>query len=151
MRVSAKVDYAVRAAVELARADGRRLRGEEIAAAQGIPFSFLENILVEMRHAGLVRSRRGAEGGYWLARPPEDISVADVFRAVEGPLAWVADRRPEDVDTQEGDEAMRDLWIALRTGMRQVLEPVSLRDLSTGKLPRSVAKLTEGPEDWVGR
>lgn len=119
--------------------------------AQGIPISFLENILVEMRHAGLIRSRRGAEGGYWLARAPEDISVADVFRAVEGPLAWVADRRPEDVDTQDGDEAMRDLWIALRTGMRQVLEPVSLKDLSTGKLPRSVAKLTEGPEDWVGR
>jgi Rrf2 family protein len=151
LRVSAKVDYAVRAAVELARADGRRLRGEEIAAAQGIPFSFLENILVEMRHAGLVRSRRGAEGGYWLARAPEDISVADIFRAVEGPLAWVADRRPEDVDTQDGDEALRDLWIALRTSMRQVLEPVSLKHLSTGKLPRSVAKLTEGPEDWVGR
>lgn len=151
MRVSAKVDYAVRAAMELARADGRRLRGEEIAVAQDIPLSFLENILVEMRHAGLVRSRRGVEGGYWLARAPEDISVADVFRAVEGPLAWVADRRPEDVDVRPGDEAARDLWIALRTSMRQVLEPVSLKQLATGRLPRSVAKLTEGPEDWVGR
>lgn len=137
--------------MELARADGQRLRGEEIAVAQDIPLSFLENILVEMRHAGLVRSRRGVEGGYWLARAPEDISVADVFRAVEGPLAWVGDRRPEDVDVRPGDEAARDLWIALRTSMRQVLEPVSLKQLATGRLPRSVAKLTEGPEDWVGR
>jgi Rrf2 family protein len=151
LRVSAKVDYAVRAALELSRADGRRLKCEEIAESQDIPVNFLENILGEMRHAGLVRSRRGSEGGYWLARPPEDISVADVFRAVEGPLAWVADRRPEDVDIPTGDEALRDLWIALRTGMRQVLEPVSLKQLATGKLPRGVARLTEGPEDWVGR
>jgi Rrf2 family protein len=151
LRVSAKVDYAVRAAVELTRADGRRMRCEEIARSQNIPVNFLENILGEMRHAGLVRSRRGSEGGYWLARPPEDISVADVFRAVEGPLAWVGDQRPEDVDTEAGDEALRDLWIALRTGLRQVLEPVTLSQLAAGKLPREVSKLTEGPEDWVGR
>jgi Rrf2 family protein len=151
LRVSAKVEYAVRAAVVLARADGRRLKCEEIAHSQDIPVNFLENILVEMRHAGLVRSRRGTDGGYWLARPAEDISVADVFRAVEGPLAWVADRRPEDVDATSGDEALRDLWIALRTGLRKVLEPVSIEQLATGTLPPDVARLTEGPEDWVGR
>ena len=127
------------------------MRCEEIARSQSIPVNFLENILGEMRHAGLVRSRRGTEGGYWLARPAEDISVADVFRAVEGPLAWVGDRRPEEVEAEPGDEALRDLWSALRTGLRQVLEPVTLSQLAAGKLPREVSKLTEGPEDWVGR
>jgi Rrf2 family protein len=151
LRVSAKVDYAVRAGVELTRADGRRVKCEEIAQAQDIPIAFLENILAEMRHAGLVYSKRGADGGYWLARAATDISVADIFRAVEGPLAWIADDRPEDVDYAAGDETVRDLWIALRTSLRQVLEPVSLAQLAAGKLPRQVSKLTEGPEDWVGR
>lgn len=151
MRVSAKVDYAVRAAVELTRAEGKRMTCDEIARAQEIPLNFLENILSEMRHSGLVRSQRGTDGGYWLARPATEISVADVFRAVEGPLAMVHDVRPEEVDYPDGDEAVRVLWIALRKSLRQVLEPVTIAQLATGKLPRRIEKLTEGPDDWTGR
>src|SRR2546423_15483289 len=99
MRVSAKVDYAVRAAIELATAEpGRPIKGDRIAQAQGVPLKFLENILSELRHAGLVRSQRGAEGGYWLARPPEEISVADVIRAVEGAIADVRGVGPHAVE-----------------------------------------------------
>src|ERR671936_1642645 len=95
MRVSAKVDYAVRAAVELAAAESGPVKGEAISQAQDIPLKFLENILGELKHAGLVRSQRGVEGGYWLARPAEEITVADVIRAVEGPLASVRGASPE--------------------------------------------------------
>jgi Rrf2 family protein len=99
VRISAKADYAVRAAIELAAAGTERpTKGDAVAQAQGIPLKFLENILADMRHAGLVTSRRGAEGGYWLARPAEEITVADIIRAVEGPLASVRGGRPEDVD-----------------------------------------------------
>ena len=97
MRISAKADYAVRAAIELARTEDGPTKGTAIANAQGIPLKFLENILIDMRHAGLVRSQRGAEGGYWLARPAAEISVADVIRAVEGPLASVRGGPPEEV------------------------------------------------------
>src|SRR4051794_41531177 len=115
MRISAKADYAVRAAVQLAAADGDRpTKGDTIAQAQGIPLKFLENILADMRHAGLVTSRRGAEGGYWLARPAEDITVADVIRAVEGPLASVRGGRPEDVDYAGTAEPLQKVWIGVR-------------------------------------
>ena len=107
MRVSAKVDYAVRAAVELSRADGRRMTCDEVARAQEIPLNFLENILSEMRHAGLVRSQRGTDGGYWLARPAKEISVADVFRAVEGPLATVRGERAEQLEYGEGTGSLQ--------------------------------------------
>ncbi|TMM02222.1 MAG: Rrf2 family transcriptional regulator, partial [Actinobacteria bacterium] len=97
MRISAKVDYAVRAAVELAAASAEKpVKAEAIANAQGIPLNFLENILGELRHAGIVRSHRGAEGGFRLAKPPEKVTVADIMRAVEGPLASVRGGPPED-------------------------------------------------------
>jgi Rrf2 family protein len=148
VRVSAKVDYALRAGAELAAADEGPLKGERIAQAQGIPVKFLENILLDLRHAGLVHSQRGAEGGYWLARPPEEISLADVIRAVEGPIANVRGVRPEDVEYEGAAQPLQDVWIALRASMRSVLEDVTLADLAAGRLSEAVAELTSDPEAW---
>ncbi len=130
MRVSAKADYAVRAAIELAAAAGEGpVKGERIATAQGIPPKFLENILLDLRHAGLVASQRGVEGGYWLARPPEEITVADVIRAVEGPIASVRGVRPDELEYTGSAKPLRDVWLELRTALRGVLEHVTLADL----------------------
>ena len=149
MRVSAKVDYALRAALELAAADGGRpVKGEQIAAAQGIPLKFLENILLELRHHGLVRSQRGVEGGYWLARPPAEITLADVIRAVEGPLANVRGERPESTDYAGAAERLREVWIAVRASLRGVLETATLADVARGPLPTEIARLTADPEAW---
>jgi Rrf2 family protein len=128
VRVSAKVDYALRAMLELAAA-GSLVKGERVATAQEIPQKFLENILLDLRHAGLVASQRGAEGGYALARPAGEISVADVIRAVEGPLATVRGSRPEDVAYRGVASPLRETWIELRSAMRGVLEETSLADL----------------------
>jgi Rrf2 family protein len=148
MRVSAKVDYALRAGAELAGAGEGPVKGERIAQAQQIPVKFLENILLDLRHAGLVHSQRGAEGGYWLARPPEEISLADVIRAVEGPIANVRGVRPEQVEYDGAARPLQDVWIALRASMRSVLEDVTLADLAGGRLPAVVADLTSDPEAW---
>jgi Rrf2 family protein len=148
VRVSAKVDYAIRAAVELASADDAPVKGERIAQAQEIPLKFLENILLELRHHGLVQSLRGVEGGYWLARPPEEITLADVIRAVEGPLANVRGVRPEAVEYSGSAEPLRDVWVAVRASMRSVLEEVTLADVAAGELPRQVAAITSDPEAW---
>ena len=149
MRVTAKVDYALRAAVELAVAEGQGpVKGERIAQAQEIPLKFLENILLELRHHGLVQSQRGAEGGYWLARPAEEINVADVIRAVEGPLANVRGARPETLDYEGAAESLKDVWIAVRANLRAVLESVSLADLAAGNLPEGIGEITSDPEAW---
>ncbi len=148
MRVSAKADYAVRAAVELAAAGEGPVKGDRIAKAQGIPLRFLENILGELRHAGIVRSQRGAEGGYWLARRPEEITLADVFRAVEGPLASVRSESPEDLTYAGSAVPLREIWVALRAGIREVLEAITLADVVANELPDSVSRLTEGDEVW---
>jgi len=148
MRVTAKADYAVRAAIELAAVDEGPVKGEAIAEAQGIPLRFLENILAELRHAGLVQSQRGAEGGYWLARDPDEVTVADVIRAVEGPLASVRSERPEELGYEGAAEPLREVWVALRANIREVLEVVTLADLVKRKLPASVLKLTRTPEVW---
>ena len=148
MRVSAKADYAIRAAVELARAEpGTRVKASAIAGAQHIPPKFLETIVQALRHAGLVDSTRGPHGGHVLARPAAEVTVADVIRAVEGPLAAVAGRRPEDLD--EG--ALRATWIALRAALREVLEHVTLADLAAGEVPERVRALTAHPDAWVRR
>jgi Rrf2 family protein len=152
VRISAKADYAVRAAIELARGgDSGPTKGTAIATAQAIPLKFLENILIDMRHAGLVRSQRGAEGGYWLARPAAEISVADVIRAVEGPLASVRGERPEDIDYPEGAQSLQRAWIAVRASLRSVAENVSLADLAAGKLPARIEKIAADPESWARR
>lgn len=150
MRVSAKADYAIRAAVELAAAgDVGPLKGERIAQAQEIPPNFLENILADLRNAGIVASRRGAEGGYWLARPATEISLADIIRAVDGPLANVRGVRSEQVTYQGSAEQLRDVWVAVRASLRGVLENVSLADVARGELPESVRALADDPDAWA--
>jgi Rrf2 family protein len=149
VRVSAKVDYALRAAGELAAAEGEGpVKGDTVARAQGIPLKFLENILLELRHAGLVQSQRGAEGGYWLARPADEITLAEVIRAVEGPLANVRGVRPEALSYEGSAERLQDVWIAVRASLRSVLESVTLADLAARDLPGSVRALVSDPEAW---
>jgi Rrf2 family protein len=149
VRVSAKADYALRAAAELAAAEGQGpVKGEQVARAQAIPLKFLENILLELRHAGLVQSQRGAEGGYWLARPADEITLAEVIRAVEGPLANVRGTRPESLEYQGTAEPLRNVWIAVRASLRRVLESVTLADVAHGELPASLDDLVADPEAW---
>ena len=119
--------------------------------AQGIPVKYLENILAELRQAGLVRSQRGADGGYWLAMPAEDIPLAEIIRAVEGPLAHVRGERPTELDYPEGTGALRDLWVAVRASLRQVLDEVTLADVASGELPAHVRELLEQPSAWDAR
>jgi Rrf2 family protein len=149
MRISAKADYAVRAAVELAAASDPPLKGEQISQAQEIPLKFLENILGELRHAGLVRSQRGADGGYWLARPAEEITIADVIRAVEGPLASVRGSSPETLAFRGRAEPLGKLWVAVRANLRAVLESVTLADVANGELPPVIDEITSDPAAWL--
>jgi Rrf2 family protein len=150
VRVSAKTDYALRAALELAAApDEKPVKGERIATAQGIPLRFLENILMQLRHAGLVDSRRGAEGGYRLARPANEVKLADVIRAIDGPLAGVSGVRPESLGFDGVAEPMRDVWIAVRASLRGVLEQVTLADVVSGELPANVRALVADEDAWV--
>jgi Rrf2 family protein len=151
MRISARADYAVRAAVELAAAGEGPTKGDAIARSQGIPLKFLENILGDLRHSGIVRSQRGADGGYWLARPADQISVADVIRAVEGPLASVRGGPPEEVAYAGAAEPLARVWIAVRASLRGVVERVTLADVAADRLPARIAKLAEDPEAWVTR
>jgi Rrf2 family protein len=151
VRISAKADYAMRGVTELAAAGEGPVKGEAIATAQRIPPKFLENILADLRQAGLVRSQRGADGGYWLAKRPEDITVADVIRAVEGPLASVRGEAPESVDYTGSAAALQQVWIAVRHNLREVVEHVTLADLAAGRLPAPIARLADDPEAWVTR
>jgi Rrf2 family protein len=152
MRISAKADYAVRAALELAAApEGEPVKGEQLAEAQGIPLQFLEHILLELKHARLVRAKRGARGGYWLARDPEDISIADVIRAVEGPLANIHEDAPEDLHYAGAAERLRDVWVAVRANLRAVLESISLADVAGGRLPWQIDAILNNPETWLKR
>jgi Rrf2 family protein len=156
VRVSAKVDYAVRAAVELAAAQSspdaaRPVKAEALARAQDIPLKFLENILQGLRQAGLIESRRGPDGGHLLARPAAEIALADIIRAIDGPLAGVGGRRPEELEFSGSAEPMRDVWIAVRASLRRVLEEVTLADVAAGTLPDHVARLTSDPGAWVKR
>lgn len=150
--ISAKVDYGVRALLGLAAAPpGTTVKGEALAGAQNLPVRFVENILVELRRAGIVRSQRGAEGGYRLASPPQDIRVADVLRALEGPLADVRGLRPEDARYEPPAEHLRDVWVAVRAALRSVLESVTLADIASGDLPEPVTRLLADPEAWHRR
>ncbi|MDQ1449954.1 MAG: hypothetical protein QOC79_2925 [Actinomycetota bacterium] len=150
MRITAKADYAVRAAVELAAAEksGEPVKGEYLARLQGIPQNFLENILTELRRSGIVRTRRGAEGGYQLARPAADITVADVLRAVEGPLAAVQGIRPDELSYGGAAERLPEVWVALRASLRDVLEHVTLADIARGRLPSVVKERTRPKDAW---
>lgn len=150
VRISAKVDYAVRAMCVLAAHEGDvPLKAEQMAAAQKIPLSFLENILVDLKRAGFVRSLRGQIGGYRLARPSSSITVADIIRAVEGPLADVRGIRPEALRYEGPATAMRDVWLANRVGVRRVLEQVTIADIVSGTLPPDVRRLLDDPDAFV--
>ncbi len=151
MHISARVDYAVRILLEIARAQPDSVKADVIATAQAIPPKILESAAAELRRAGLVTSRRGPDGGYRLARPASEISVADVIRAVEGPLASVRGRRPEDVTYSGAAEPLQRVWIALRVNIRAVLEQVSIADIAWDKLPDFVAELTGDPDAWTRR
>ena len=141
MRVSAKTDYALRAMAELAAAPTGLVKGERLAASQEIPLKFLENILTELRRAELVATQRGADGGYRLARPADEVALADVIRAVDGPLANVRGERPDTVEYRGAAVPLQDVWLAVRTNLRAVLETVTLADLAAGRLPDEVADL----------
>jgi Rrf2 family protein len=149
VRVSAKSDYAIRAAVELAAAGEGPVKGDRIATAQSIPPNFLENILADLRNAGIVASRRGADGGYWLARPAENVSLADVIRAVDGPLANVRGVRSDQLAYEGSAESLGDVWIAVRASLRSVLEQVTLADVARGELPDHVRQLAADPDAWA--
>jgi Rrf2 family protein len=149
MRVSAKADYAIRAMVELAAAGEGPVKGDRISSAQAIPIKFLENIMADLRNAGLVRSQRGADGGYWLARPADEIALAQVIRAVDGPLANVRGLRSEEVAYSGSAEPLRDVWVAVRASLRRVLEAVTLADVARGELPPEVEALTADADAWL--
>ena len=152
MRITAKADYAIRATLELAAADdGEPVKGELIAEAQDIPLQFLEHILLELKHARLIQARRGAKGGYWLARPPAEITVADVIRAVEGPLANIHEHAPEELHYGGPAERLRDVWVAVRAALRSVLESVTLAEISGGDLPWRIEAILNDPEAWLKR
>jgi Rrf2 family protein len=153
VRISAKTDYAIRATVEMAAASdgGRLVKAEAVADAQRIPLRFLLGILNELRHAGIVDSRRGAEGGYRLARPADGIAIADIIRAIDGPLANVAGTRPEALELTGSAAPLRDVWVSVRSSLRAVLEHVTVADVVAGSLPPEVVELTEDEDAWTPR
>jgi Rrf2 family protein len=153
VRISAKTDYALRAAVELAASQegDTPVKGEQLATAQGIPLRFLENILGDLRNAGIVESRRGVEGGYLLARPPAEIALADVIRAVDGPLANVGGTRPDALSYEGAAEPLRDVWVAVRAALRGVLEETTLADVASKKLPKEIQAMVADPDAWERR
>jgi Rrf2 family protein len=157
VRITAKVDYAVRAGIELARAypdDGSKpvpLTRQAIADAQEIPAKFLEHILADLKRSRLVGSVRGAEGGYWLSRSPDEITMADIIRAAEGPLADVRGVRPDALDYAEPLEGLQRAWIAVRSNLRSVLEHVTLADLRDGKLAPEIDRLADPDDAWAHR
>lgn len=152
MRISAKADYAVRAALELAISEnGKPVKGTKLAEAQDIPLQFLEHILLDLKRAGLVSTKRGSRGGYWLAQPPSTVTVADIIRAVEGPLAYIQDLPPEETHYEGSAEHLRDVWIAVRQTLREVLEQVTLEQLASGNLPAVVTSLLKEPGALVSR
>jgi Rrf2 family protein len=149
VHVSAKADYAIRAALELARANGAPMKAKAVAEAQSIPASFLEHILLDLRHHGLVASQRGAHGGYRLAQSAEQITLAQVIRAVDGPLTYVRGTRPEAIDYSAGAESLKQVWIALRANVRAVLDVVTLADVASESLPADVRKIADDPQSWL--
>lgn len=151
MRLSARSDYALRAVIELAAAGPGHVTADQLARAQAIPGKFLEAILTQLRRAGLIRSQRGPEGGFWLARPAGEISLADVIRAIDGPLLGVRGERPENVGYTGAAEPLQSVWIALRANERAILEEVTLEHIVTGNLPPSVRKLAEDPKAWTSQ
>ena len=149
MRLSARADYALRAAIELAASGAGHVTADQLARTQNIPGKFLEAILTQLRRAGLVRSQRGPDGGFWLARPAGEISLADIIRAIDGPLVGVRGERPENLGYIGAAEPLQTVWIALRANERAILEDVTLEHVVSGALPDRVRKLADDPRAWV--
>ena len=141
----------MRAALELAAAEDPPVKAESVAAAQGIPLKFLENILVDLRHGGIVTSQRGPEGGYRLDRPADEITLAEVIREVDGPLASIHGDRPEATEYRGAAEELQTVWVALRASMRSVLEGVTLADVVERRVPPEVLRLAREPDAWMRR
>jgi len=153
MRVSAKADYAVRAVIELAAEGGRGpVSAEHISSIQDIPLKFLHNILAELKRDGIVHSQRGAAGGFVLARDPNLISLGDIIRVADGgPLARVGDYRPDELAYIGHTAPLRDVWVAVRVGIRDVLDEVTVADICSGELPEVVHQLLARPDAWLPR
>ena len=152
VRLSARVDYALRAVVELASVAGgpdKPVTADQLARAQRIPPKFLESILLQLRRGGIVNAQRGPDGGYWLARPAMSITLAEVIRVIDGPLANVRGQRPEELGYQGAAVALQDVWIALRASEREILELVTIADVATGDLPKRVQDLAADPRAWI--
>jgi Rrf2 family protein len=152
VRLNARVDYALRAVAELASSGGSAespVTAERLATAQAIPPKFLESILLQLRRAGVVHSQRGPEGGYWLAKPANEISLADVIRVIDGPLSNVRGHRPEDLGYHGAAESLQEVWIALRATEREILDLVTVADVAKGKLPKRVRTLAANPDAWI--
>jgi len=153
VRISAKTDYAIRAVVEMAAVspDGHLVKAESVADAQQIPLRFLLGILNELRHAGIVESRRGVEGGYRLGRPADAVTIADIIRAIDGPLANVAGVRPDSLRLAGSAAPLQDVWVSLRSSIRAVLERVTVADVVSGELPADVLALAQDADAWSSR
>ncbi|SDY38650.1 transcriptional regulator, BadM/Rrf2 family [Micromonospora pattaloongensis] len=151
MQISARGDYAVRAALSLASAYPALMSAQAIAADQDMPRKFLEAVLADLRRAGIVRAQRGAEGGYTLARPPGEVTIGAILRAVDGPLAGVRGLRPEQTQYDGAAENLPRLWVAVRAAVRDVVDEVSLADLVGGRMPAHVRRLTARPDAWESR
>jgi Rrf2 family protein len=148
VRISAKEDYAIRAALELASTAPGNVTRDRIAEAQAIPAAFLENILLELKRAGIVEAQRGADGGFRLGRPAAEIAVAQVIRAVSGPLATVRGARPQALEYTGSAVPLQELWIAVRSNLRSILEVVTLADLAAGRLPAKIRRIVDDPQAW---
>jgi Rrf2 family protein len=153
--ISAKVDYATRALLAVAAAEAQSppvaLTGEGVAESQKLPTKYVENILVDLRRAGFVRAQRGAVGGYRLARPADQIAIADIIRAIEGPLAEVRGERPDQMRYEGAASHLQHVWIGVRAALRSVLEKVTLADVLRGEFPPHVRKLIDDPDAWKVR
>ena len=149
MHVTAKADYAMRASVEISVAPDGRAKAEQIASAQDIPLGFLRGILTDLRRSGLIVSQRSANGGFRLARPASEITIAEVVRSVEGPLALVRGLRPTELDYPGATAPLRDVWIALRANLRAVLDHTTIADVAEGRLPELVRSLAADPDSWL--
>ena len=151
MQISAKTDYAIRALLSLAAREPELVKVDTVVSDQGMPRKFVEAILGDLRRAGLVRSQRGAEGGYALARPAKDITLGAVIRAVDGPLAEVRGLRPHETTYIGVAEHLPQVWVAVRASLRRVLDETTLAHVLSGNLPAHVRRMIEAPDAWLPR
>jgi Rrf2 family protein len=151
VQISAKTDYAVRALLSLAAREPNLTKVDAVVTEQGLPRKFVEAILGELRRAGLVRSQRGADGGYGLGRPAAEITIGSVIRAVDGPLAEIRGLRPDQTEYANVASHLPELWIAVRSALRSVLDEVTIAQLLSGKFPAHVRRLIDTPDAWLPR